>query len=637
MSDAASAGIITAGTVWTFYNFQGDATLVTEYPSLGIDASALYIGADMFTTAGAFHSTKGFVIPKAPALTGSPLTVWQAPGLVPTPTAAGPESPRGVDNYDPTNTGPTALGYFIGADNATFSTLMIRRVTNPGSLGPPPTISANISVATPLTTRYPVLVPHLGNTGGTNGRLDALDDRLYAAHLRNGRLWTAHNIGVNNTGVAGATNNRNATRWYELQNLSGTPSVRQSGTLFDNNATNDANQRNYWMPSIMVSGQGHAALGCSIAGTNERINAFTTGRLVGDTLGTLRDGPGGTAFPGYTAVTSAYNPPGDPGGPSRRWGEYSYTSLDPEDDMSMWTIQEYCNGTNTYGCRVGKLGAPPPATIASVSPSTLRPNQPSILVTITGTSVNGSGFYDPGTAGFAIAPTRIRTILTFIGTNSITYTDPTHVTLDLNTIGTPEGHHDVIIQNPDGQTQTGFQILTVADELQMTAAVSVNAHAGFGPFSINLPLAGEPGVECRSTGGNYRLLFSFTNNVVSGNASVTSGIGSVAGSPTFAGNTMTVNLTGVTDVQRITVTLSNVTDSFAQVLPNTAVTMGMLIGDSAGIGNGSVGASDIGFVKSKSGQTTDATNFRADVAVNGSIGAGDIGLTKSKSGNVLPP
>jgi hypothetical protein len=323
VNDAASNGTVSGTTVWTFYQFQGDATLFTDYESLGIDASALYIGGDMFTLAGAFNSTEGFVIPKAPLLTASPLTVWAFSGLVATPTGAGPFAPRGVDNYNPANTGVTAEGYFIGVDNATFNTLMLRRVTNPGSLGPAPTISANISIALPLPTRFPVLVPHLGNTAGTGGRLDSLDDRLYAAHIRNGRLWTAHNIGVNNTGVAGASNNRNAGRWYELQNIisPGVPSVLQSGTLFDNNVTNNANQRNYWIPSIMVSGQGHAALGCSIAGTNERINAFTTGRLTGDTLGTLRDGPGGAALPGYTASATAYNPPGDPGGPSRRWGD----------------------------------------------------------------------------------------------------------------------------------------------------------------------------------------------------------------------------------------------------------------------------------------------------------------------------
>ena len=179
------------------------------------------------------------------------------------------------------------------------------------------------------------------------------------------------------------------------------------------------------------------------------------------------------------------------------------------------------------------------------------------------------------------------------------------------------------------------QVVTPA--LQLTAAVSRKTHSAAGDFDINLPLAGAPGVECRNTSGTQTLVFTTSNNLVSGNASVTTGTGTISGSPTFSGNTMTVNLTGVTDVQRITVTLSNVTDNFAQVLPNTPVTMGVLIGDAAGTGNGSVGAADVGFVKSKSGQTTDATNFRADVAVNGSIGASDIGLTKSKSGNVLPP
>jgi hypothetical protein len=172
--------------------------------------------------------------------------------------------------------------------------------------------------------------------------------------------------------------------------------------------------------------------------------------------------------------------------------------------------------------------------------------------------------------------------------------------------------------------------------LELISAVSEKVHTGVGVFDINLPLTGEPGVECRNTSGTETLVFTFSNDVVSGNATVTSGTGT-AGAPTFSTNTMTVPLTGVTDVQRLTVTLTGVTESLAQVLADTPVTMGVLIGDAAGTGNGSVGAADVGFVKSKSGQTTDATNFRADVAVNGSIGAGDIGLTKSKSGNVLPP
>jgi hypothetical protein len=471
VSDAASNGVISGTTTWTLYQFQGDAALFTDYQSLGVDASALYVGGNMFnTTTGVFVSCKGFVVPKAPLLAGSPATVWAFANIA-TASAAGPLSPRGVDNYDPANTGPTATGYFVGVDTLSFNLLQLRRVTNPGSLGPAPTMSANIPVTTPLTTNFPLTVPHLGNTLGGPGALDGLDDRLYAAHLRNNRMWTAHNVGVNNTGTTAGSRTRNAARWYELQNISTTPSVRQSGTLFDNTAPNDLTRRHYWIPSIMVSGQGHAALGCSISGTNERINAFTTGRLVGDTLGTLRDGPGTPA--GYTSSSTAYNPPGD-SGPTRRWGDYSATSLDPKDDMTMWTIQEYCNGTDTYGVRVVKLLAPPPPPTNSASPAAVPLNNPSINVVVTGTAPAGQGFYDPGPNPPAPHTpfNHIAAVGTGVIVNSITFTDATHVTLNISTVGQTSGSKTVTITNPDGQSTT-VQILlgpTEAKVDQFTAA-----------------------------------------------------------------------------------------------------------------------------------------------------------------------
>jgi hypothetical protein len=54
--------------------------------------------------------------------------------------------------------------------------------------------------------------------------------------------------------------------------------------------------------------------------------------------------------------------------------------------------------------------------------------------------------------------------------------------------------------------------------LQLTAAASRNIHGSAGAFDINLPLAGGLGVECRSSGGAHTLVFTFTNNVASGNA-----------------------------------------------------------------------------------------------------------------------
>ena len=170
--------------------------------------------------------------------------------------------------------------------------------------------------------------------------------------------------------------------------------------------------------------------------------------------------------------------------------------------------------------------------------------------------------------------------------------------------------------------------------LLLTGAVSRKTQGGAGTFDINLPLSGEPGVECRTGAGNYTQVFTFDNNVVSGSAAVTSGTGTVSGSPTFSGNTMTVNLSGVADVQTVIVTLSGVTDEFSQVLPPTPVSMNVLIGDVNA--NKTVNASDVGLVKSQVGQAVTGSNFREDVTGDGSLNSTDVALTKSDVGDGLP-
>jgi hypothetical protein len=183
-------------------------------------------------------------------------------------------------------------------------------------------------------------------------------------------------------------------------------------------------------------------------------------------------------------------------------------------------------------------------------------------------------------------------------------------------------------------TTVGIQGPTPCAPLQITSAVSRMTHGGAGNFDVDLPLAGEPGVECRNGNGNHTLVVTFGNTVVSGNANITSGVGSVAGSPAFNGNTMTVNLTGVADVQKLTVNLSNVTDSFDQVMPDTAISVNMLIGDTSG--NKTVNASDVGQTKAQSGLPITAANFREDVIPNGTINASDIGQVKADAGHTVP-
>jgi hypothetical protein len=170
--------------------------------------------------------------------------------------------------------------------------------------------------------------------------------------------------------------------------------------------------------------------------------------------------------------------------------------------------------------------------------------------------------------------------------------------------------------------------------LEMISAVSRKSHGSAGDFDVDLPLSGTQGVECRSSGGNHTLVFTFTNNMISGSAVVSSGIGNVSGSPLFSGNTMTVNLIGVADAQALAITLSGVTDEFSQVLPDTTLTARFLIGDVNG--NGTVNATDVAQAKSLVGQPVGSTNFRADVNANGTINATDASIVKSNVGSGLP-
>ena len=150
--------------------------------------------------------------------------------------------------------------------------------------------------------------------------------------------------------------------------------------------------------------------------------------------------------------------------------------------------------------------------------------------------------------------------------------------------------------------------------LQLVSAVSRKTHRTAGTFDVSLPLTGTPGVECRNGGGSYTFVFNFTTNVVGGTASVVLGTGS-AGTPSFSGTTMTLPLTGVTDVQMITVKLSGITDSSNNVLPDTLVSANMLIGDANG--DKTVNSVDVSLTRSQLGMPVTSANFREDVRISG--------------------
>src|SRR5262249_29213763 len=141
----------------------------------------------------------------------------------------------------------------------------------------------------------------------------------------------------------------------------------------------------YWVGSIAASGQGHAIVGASSAGSAANAGAVFAGRLSSETLGTI-------SSPTVIAAGGGANNPGDTSNPYR-WGDLSNSVVDPTDNMTMWTFQEYTNAANSWGVRVTQLKAPPPATPSAALPAA-APAGATTSVTITGLAPTGQGFYD---------------------------------------------------------------------------------------------------------------------------------------------------------------------------------------------------------------------------------------------------
>ncbi len=457
----SSGGNIVNSSSFAFFQFPVtvDSTFPVDsffdFPSLGVDKFALYIGGNTFEfnpdapQEPIYTGTAGYVVRKADLLGGSLF-------VTPLGLMGDLASPQGVDNDDPNAT----EGYFVGVDIGSFGQLDVMRISNPG--GTPVPSQHNLTVA---PTNYP--------KGGVFARgstiaLDDVDDSLLIARMHQGSLWTSHNISVLSTGLVpndSSDGDRDASRWYEITNLAATPVLNKWGTLFDAAGTRP---REYWMPSCAMSGQGHMAIVTSAAragtdATAEYAGIAASGRFANDPAG----GPGNLVTASFTqppliakAGVAAYNL--EDGSNPRHWGDYSSVTVDPMDDMTFWSVHEYCNGTDSWGVRVIQFKAPLPATPSAANQSSVAPGQTNVNIVITGTSSGGSGFFDPGVS----FPNHISATVNGGGVtvNSIVFTDPTHITLNVSVApsATPSSR-TVTVTNPDGQSATSAAgILTVS-------------------------------------------------------------------------------------------------------------------------------------------------------------------------------
>jgi hypothetical protein len=223
--------------------------------------------------------------------------------------------------------------------------------------------------------------------------------------------------------------------------------------------------------------------------------------------------------------------------------------------------------------------------------------------------------------------------------NGRTFTGDTSQTVTLERSTLLVDHTFVKAQRDNGSPAATYTVLgnnACEGGIIPTGAVSRKNHDGAGTFDVALPLSGTVGIECRSGQGtnsnNHQVVVTFPVPIVSvANATVSSGTGSVS---TFviSGNQVIVNLTGVTNAQTITITLSAVNDGTN--VGDVSIPMALLLGDV----NASrrVDAADVSLVRQQTLQTVTTSNFREDINASGRIDAADVSIARQQTLTSLP-
>ena len=162
----------------------------------------------------------------------------------------------------------------------------------------------------------------------------------------------------------------------------------------------------------------------------------------------------------------------------------------------------------------------------------------------------------------------------------------------------------------------------------LVSAASRLTHGTAGTFDIAMPLTGTSGVEDRDS-STYTAVFTFDTAVTSGSATVTGGT-ATAGTPTFSGNEMRVPLTGVANVQNVTIHTSGVNGGTG----TADVVFGFLIADADA--NRLVDQPDSVAIRGQVRQPVTAANFRDDVIPDGVIARADAIEAKTHRGESIP-
>lgn len=207
-------------------------------------------------------------------------------------------------------------------NSAGKGTITMRLLTGTAAnpvLSAPASIQANITWASGAGTN--------GNFNpqfGSSQLINAGDHRMRQVVVRNGKVWATHAVFL-----PASSPNRSSVQYWELDTLG---NILQRGLIDDATGV-----RHYNYPSIAINKKNDVLIGYSSYSVNQYASAGYSLRRANDAINTFRDE--------YTYKSGENTYFKDFGAGRNRWGDYSNTIVDPVNDSTFWTIQEYA-GTN---------------------------------------------------------------------------------------------------------------------------------------------------------------------------------------------------------------------------------------------------------------------------------------------------
>ena len=310
---------------WKGFLFQADPDTgyFADFPTLGVDSNAVYISGDFYSSS--VPMGPGLVsIPKEDLISGTPTIAnmtWH--GVMDYAVRGDVLQPATC--FDGSASGSILAMGDIGSDSDPHSNVVWFAVQNGGSTNPTLSASAQLIVA-------PYQVPDNAIAGvpqfaalqpdGTTV-LQANDPRLAAkVYAVGGVLYGVHQSKLNG---------HIAIRWYRVRASDHT--LLEQGTISDPNL-------DLYFPSIAANQYGVVVIGCNGSGVSTYISSYA---YVGQTINghtTFDNGillqAGQDNYHDLNEVIAKLldDPP-----VLSRWGDYSATSVDPNDPTQFWTIQ----------------------------------------------------------------------------------------------------------------------------------------------------------------------------------------------------------------------------------------------------------------------------------------------------------